>query len=253
VGHLLGFNAVEAALETGRRTVERIWVEKGKARGRLERLKGLARRHGVRVEEVDRRRLEQIAGDLPRSAHQGVVASVAEIPYATTEDVLAGCGERAIVLVADGIEDPRNLGALVRTAAGAGVRGVFIPDRRAAGLTATAARAAAGAAERVPIARAGNVAALIGTLQEADFWVIGLDAGSDRPWDRIDYPRRLALVVGGEGQGLRRLVRERCDEVVSIPLEMGVESLNVSVAAGICLYEAVRQGRARDGGGTPGG
>jgi len=249
MNHLLGFNAVEAALESGRRTVDRVWVEKGKARGRLERLKALARRHGVRVEEVDRHRLEQIAGDQPRSAHQGVIASVAQIPYAGVEEVLAGCGERAILLVADGIEDPRNLGAVVRTAAGAGVLGVFIPERRSAGLTATAARAAAGAADRVPIVRAGNIAALIGTLQEAGFWVIGLDAGSDRPWDRIDYPGRMALVVGGEGQGLRRLVRERCDEVISIPLERGVESLNVSVAAGICLYEAVRQGRARGGGG----
>ncbi len=243
--HLLGFNAVEAALESGRRAVDRIWVEKGKARGRLERLRALARRHGVTVEEVDRARLDRLAGGQPRSRHQGVIASVPALPYAGLDEVLAGCGDEAILLVADGVEDPRNLGALVRTAAGAGARSVLIPERRAAGLSATAARAAAGAADRVPIVRAGNIATLVGTLKEAGFWVIGLDAAGSRPWDAIEYPRRMALVVGSEGQGLRRLVRERCDEVVSIPLEAGVESLNVSVAAGICLYEAVRQSRAR--------
>jgi len=247
--YLLGFNAVEAALESGRRTVDRVWVERGKSRGRLDRLKSLARRHGVTVEEVDRARLLKLAGAQPHSRHQGVIASVAALPYAGLDEVLASCGEQAILLVADGVEDPRNLGALVRTAAGAGARGLLIPERRAAGLSATAARAAAGAADRLPIVRAGNIATLTGTLKDSGFWVIGLDAAGARAWDQVDYPRRMALVVGSEGRGLRRLVRERCDEVVSIPLQAGVESLNVSVAAGICLYEAVRQARLREGAG----
>ena len=241
---LLGFNAVESALESERREVQRVWVEKGRDRGRVARLRDLARRHGAIVEEVDRARLERLAAGQPRSAHQGVVASVAALPYADPDAILAGCGPEALVLVADGVEDPRNLGALVRTAAGAGAAGVFIPSRRAAGLSATAARAAAGALERTPVARVGNVSEFVKKLKQMDFWTVGLDAASSRPWDRTRYPRRVALVVGGEGEGLRRLVRESCDEVVSLPLAGGVESLNLSVAAGVVLYEVVRQRRA---------
>src|SRR6059036_3427606 len=145
---LLGFNAVEAALESDRRSVERIWIEKGRDRARVARLKTLARQHSVPVEEVDRVRLERLAGGQPRAAHQGVVASVAAMPYADPEDLLESCGPAAVLLVLDEVEDPRNLGALVRTAAGAGVDAVFIPERRSAGLSATAARASAGAVER---------------------------------------------------------------------------------------------------------
>jgi 23S rRNA (guanosine2251-2'-O)-methyltransferase len=245
---LLGFNAVEAALESERRSVERVWVEKGRDRARVARLKTLARRHAVPVEEVDRLRLERMAGGQPRSAHQGVVASVSAMPYAEPEDLLDSCGPEALLLVLDEVEDPRNLGALVRTAAGAGVAGVFIPERRSAGLSATVARASAGAVERVPLARVGNLAVFIQTLKDRGFWTVGLDAAADRPWDQTTYPPRMALIVGGEQHGLRRLVRESCDELVAIPLEKGLESLNVSVAAGICLYEALRQRRAR----TPG-
>jgi 23S rRNA (guanosine2251-2'-O)-methyltransferase len=163
--------------------------------------------------------------------------------YADPEAVLAACGEVATVVVADGVEDPRNLGALVRTAAGAGAAGVFIPERRAVGLSSTVARAAAGALERVPVARVGNVATFLERLKDAGFWTVGLDAAAARTWDDIRYAKRTALVVGGEGKGLRRLVRERCDEVVAIPLGAEVESLNLTVAAGICLFEVVRQRR----------
>jgi 23S rRNA (guanosine2251-2'-O)-methyltransferase len=243
---LLGFNAVEAALQSERRTVDRVWVERGRDRGRLSRLKDLARRHGVPVEEVDRTRLERLASaaGAPREArHQGVLASVAAMSYADPEAVLAACPSRATVVVADGVEDPRNLGALLRTAAGAGVSGVFIPERRAVGLSATVARAAAGALELVPVARVGNAATFLERLKEEGFWTVGLDAAAPRMWDDIRYAERTALVIGGEGEGLRRLVRERCDELVAIPLGAGVESLNLSVAAGICLFEVVRQRR----------
>lgn len=240
---LFGFNAVEAALQSERRSVERVWIEKGRERARVARLRAIARRHSVPVDEVDRLSIERLAGGQPRSAHQGVVASVAAMPYADPDDLIDSCGAAAMLMVLDEVEDPRNLGALVRTAAGAGVAGVFIPDRRSAGLSATVARAAAGAVERVPMARIGNVAAFIRSLREKGFWAIGLDAAAERPWDQVSYPPRMALVVGGEGQGLRRLVKESCDQLVAIPLENGLDSLNVSVAAGICLYEAVRQRR----------
>ncbi|MGH9866871.1 MAG: 23S rRNA (guanosine(2251)-2'-O)-methyltransferase RlmB [Candidatus Polarisedimenticolia bacterium] len=242
---LTGINAVEAALSQERRTVERVWVERGRDRARLTRIRELARRHGVPVEEVDRERLARLVGrDAGPARHQGVVASVSAVSYADPEDVLEGCGESAIVVVADGVEDPRNLGALVRTAAGAGVSAVFIPERRTSGLSATAARAAAGAVERVPVSRVGNVASFIKVLKEKGFWVIGLDADGDRTWDSVRYTGKTAFVIGGEGRGIRRLVREYCDVIVAIPLAPGTESLNLSVAAGICLFEVVRQRRA---------
>ncbi|HEY3175575.1 MAG TPA: 23S rRNA (guanosine(2251)-2'-O)-methyltransferase RlmB [Candidatus Polarisedimenticolia bacterium] len=250
---LLGFNAVEAALKSGRRTVERVWIEKGHDRGRVVQLKATARSHGVPVEEVDRVRIERLTGGQPRSAHQGVVASAAALPYADPEDLLDACGPEAVLMVLDGVEDPRNFGALLRTAAAVGVSAVFIPERHSAGLSATAARAAAGAAELIPVGRLGNVTAFLKLLKERGFWTVGLEASGALPWDRFEYPSRWALVVGGEGQGLRRLVRETCDQLVHIPLMGGLESLNVSVAAGICLYEAFRQsrvaGRGQEGGG----
>jgi len=251
--YLIGFNAVEAALSAERRTVERVWVERGRDRGRLNRLRELARKHHVPVEEVDRARLQRLVGgggvgrDPDQGRHQGVVASVAALEYASPEAVLERCGPDALVLAADGVEDPRNLGALVRTAAAAGAAGLFIPERRAVGLSATVARAAAGALESFPVARVGNMVAFLKVLKEEGFWVIGLDASGETAWDAAHVPARTALVVGGEGRGLRRLVRETCDQVASIPLAGGVESLNLTVAAGVFLYEMVR--RRRQGGG----
>lgn len=246
---LMGFNAIEAALTSERRTVERVWVEKGREgreRGRVGHLKTLARSHGVPVEEVDRVRLERMVGGQPRSAHQGVVASVAAMAYEDPDEVLDRCGPEAVLLVLDGVEDPRNLGAVVRTAAGAGVFAVFIPERHSAGLSATAARAAAGATEKIPLCRVGNLTNFLKSLKERGFWAIGLEAGQAVAWDTVQYPAKWVLVVGGEGQGIRRLVRETCDELVSIPLMSGLESLNVSVATGVCLYEAMRQRRVKD-------
>ena len=242
---LMGFNAIEALLESDSGRVHRVWMERGRRGGRPQRLKSLARRCSVPVQEIDRAGLERLAGGQPRSAHQGVVASVASVAYPDPEEVLEACGRQAVVLIADGVEDPRNLGALVRTAAGAGVSGVFIPRHRSAGFSSTVARVAAGAAERVPLARVGGMAAFLKSLKHKGFWVIGLHAGAPRSWDEMEYPEKVALVVGSEGRGLRPLVRETCDEIVSIPLAAGVDSLNVSVAAGICLYEVVRQRRSR--------
>jgi len=242
---IFGFNPVEAALKEGRRTIDRVWILKGRGSSRTVQLRSLAREHGVLVEEIDAQRLDRLAGGVPRSAHQGVVAAVSALPYAEPDEILDRCGPVARLLVAEGVEDPRNLGALIRTAAASGVTGLFIPRRGTAGLTGTVAKAAAGAAEVLPVARIGNVTSFINHLKEQQFWTIALDAHSDRAWDQTKYPDRVALVVGGEGSGLRRLARETCDETVSIPLSAGVESLNVSVAAGVCLYEALRQHRGR--------
>jgi 23S rRNA (guanosine2251-2'-O)-methyltransferase len=248
---------VEAALSAGRRTVERIWLERGTRdparRGRVAHLIDLARRHGVPFEEVDRPRFERMTGSQPHAAHQGVAARVAALPYAEAEELLESLGPKCLLLVVDGVEDPRNLGALIRTAAAAGVGGVFIPERRAAGVSATVARASAGTVERVPVCRVGNAVTIIKELKERGVWTMALDAEAPRAWDETSYPARTALVVGGEGKGLRRLVQETCDEAVRLPLAEGVESLNVAVAAGICLYEALRQRRAGSAGGEGAG
>jgi 23S rRNA (guanosine2251-2'-O)-methyltransferase len=246
---IFGFNPVEAALQSGRRTIDRIWILSGRSSSRAGHLKSLARERGVLVEEIDPGRMSRLAGGVPRSAHQGVVAAVSALPYADPAEVLAACGPVSRLLIAEGVEDPRNLGALIRTAAASGAAGLFIPRRGTPGLTGTVAKAAAGAAEILPVARIGNVTAFINLLKEQKFWTIGLDVHAGRPWDRTEYPDRVAIVVGGEGSGLRRLSRETCDETVSIPVLGGVESLNVSVAAGVCLYEALRQARGRKIGG----
>lgn len=242
---IFGFNPVEAALKEGRRTIDRIWIRQGQSSSRAGSLRSLARERGVLIEEIDAQRLNRLAGGVPRSAHQGVVAAVSALPYAEPDEILEKCGPVARLLVAEGVEDPRNLGALIRTAAAAGAAGLFIPRRGTSGLTGTVAKAAAGAAEVLPVARIGNVTSFINHLKEQQFWTIALDGHSDRAWDRTKYPDRVAIVVGGEGSGLRRLARETCDETVSIPVAAGVESLNVSVAAGVCLYECLRQHRGR--------
>jgi 23S rRNA (guanosine2251-2'-O)-methyltransferase len=152
-----------------------------------------------------------------------------------------------LFVVLDGVEDPRNLGAVVRAAAAAGAHGLFLPDRGAAGLTPVAVKASAGAAERLPVARVGNIVSLLKSLKGNNVWVIGLDGSGDAPWTSFDWTSPVALVLGGEGRGLRRLARETCDLVLSIPMAGGVESLNLSVAAGVVLFEAVRQRRAASG------
>jgi 23S rRNA (guanosine2251-2'-O)-methyltransferase len=183
--------------------------------------------------------------------HQGVVASVAAARYVSADELVeriaarVGTSEPPLALVLDGVEDPRNLGAIVRTAECAGVHGVFVPERRAAGLTETVAKAAAGALEYVPVARAGNLARLQEELKERGVWTVGAAAGAVMDYTEWDWTNPCAVFLGGEGEGLRRLLRERCDVLVSIPLRGRIESLNVSVAAGVILYEAVRQRTAR--------
>ncbi|MCL2884630.1 MAG: 23S rRNA (guanosine(2251)-2'-O)-methyltransferase RlmB, partial [Oscillospiraceae bacterium] len=211
---------------------------------------------GVPVKEADTRRLDAIAPH-----HQGVIAFAAAKAYATLEDILAAAaasGRPPLVVVCDGIEDPHNLGAILRTAEAAGAHGVIIPKRRAVGLTGAVAKASAGAVEYVPVARVTNLTDTLRALKGRGLWVYGLDAdgqalyGGNQPSnekhsDKIDFTGAIALVVGAEGHGLSRLVREACDAVVSLPMAGHIASLNASVACGVALYEAVRQRRGAHG------
>jgi 23S rRNA (guanosine2251-2'-O)-methyltransferase len=179
-----------------------------------------------------------MAGGIP---HQGLVAVVSAKPVVTLEKLLEGARTPALLVLLDGVEDPRNLGAILRTVDAAGADGVLLPDRHSAGLSETVSRASAGGIEHVQVARIGNVSQAIDELKARGVWVVGFDASGTERWDAVDYRRPIALVLGGEGRGIRRLVRERCDHLVSLPLFGHVGSLNVSVAAGIALYEVLRQ------------
>ena len=241
---LFGIHAVLEALRAGKRSVTRVLVATSRHDGRVRQVLDTAREAGVPVVRQPDRALDRLAGG---EAHQGVVALLAGAAYADPDELLESSGPASLFVVLDGVEDPRNLGAVARVAAAAGANGLFIPDRGAAGLTAIAVKASAGTAERLPVARVKNVVSLLKLLKEKNIWVVGLDSSGEAPWTSFDLTGPVALVLGGEGRGLRRLARETCDVVLSIPMAEGVESLNLSVAAGIGLFEAVRQRRARVG------
>lgn len=200
-----------------------------------------ARQRAVVVQTVDERRLRRLAGPVP---HQGVVALVAARPPATVDQILARARERGeppVVVVLDGVQDPLNLGAIIRTAEGAGAHGVIIPRRRAAGLTPAVARASAGAVEHLPVAQVTNLARCLDELKAAGLWVVGADPGAADLYHQVRLVPPLALVLGGEERGMSRLVRERCDQLVRLPMRGRVQSLNVSAAAAVLLYEVARQ------------
>jgi 23S rRNA (guanosine2251-2'-O)-methyltransferase len=242
---LYGVLPVIEALRAGSRRVERVTIAEGAHESRLHELFELARAVGVPVRRAPREELRRMAA--AGANHQGVVASVAAAAYANAEELIEKLAARVgtdappLVVVLDGVEDPRNLGAIIRTAECAGVDALFIPERRAAGLTETAAKSAAGALEYLAVARAQNVARLVEEFKERGIWTVGTDADANIDYTDWDWTQPCALLLGGEGSGLRRLVRERCDALVRIPLRGHIPSLNVSVAAGIVLYEAVRQ------------
>jgi 23S rRNA (guanosine2251-2'-O)-methyltransferase len=242
-----GVNPVRELLRAGADASE-LWVAEGAERGRLAEILRLAGEAGVRVKEAPRQRLDRLAGT---DRHQGVVAVVADYRYREPEDLLEAAkarGEPPLLVLLDGIEDPQNLGAIIRSAHALGAHGVVIPRDRAAGITAAAAKASAGAVEHCPVARVTNLAQAIGNLKESGVWAVGLAADGEGELASVDLCAPTALVEGGEGQGIRRLVRERCDHVVRIPMKGEVSSLNASTSAAICLYEAARQrGRASRG------
>jgi 23S rRNA (guanosine2251-2'-O)-methyltransferase len=218
--------------------VERIVVSRGQHGPGLRGIMEGARRRGIPVRQEERRQLDRLAGN---GTHQGVVAWTAALPYHDVADVLAAVARPALLLVLDGVQDPRNLGALLRTAAAAGVQGVFIPKRGAVGLTATVIKASAGLAGRVSVARVGNMARFLENLKERGIWVVGVEASGKPLWGAFDLTQPVALVLGGEGGGLRPLLRRKCDVHVALPMAAGIDSLNVSVAFGIACYEVLRQ------------
>jgi len=237
MNHLSGIHAVEEALVAGR-PISRILVARGQRGDRIQKIVDLARSRGVPVRFEERAQLDHAAGS---EHHQGVVAFAASRTAVEIEDLLADAGAKALLVLLDGIEDPHNLGAIVRTALAAGATGIVIPERRSAGLTDTVARVSAGALAHLPVARVKNLARALEQLKEANFWVIGLDEHAEKNYTVVDYKGRVAIVMGSEGTGLHELVRKRCDFLVSIPTSGPVGSLNVSVAAGIVLFEVVRQ------------
>src|SRR4029079_17111753 len=235
---ICGINPVLEALGAGTRHFDRLLVVKGLRNKRISDAISRAGHLGIPLRFEARETLDRMASGIP---HQGLIAVVSAKPVTTVDKVLEEARTPALVVVLDGVEDPRNLGAVRRTVAASGADGVLLPDRHSAGLSETVSRASAGGIEHVKVASIGNVVQAIEGLKKRGFWIVGFDASGTERWDAIDYRRPIALVLGGEGRGIRRLVREHCDHLVSIPLFGHVGSLNVSVAAGIALYEAVRQ------------
>ena len=242
---IYGVAPVLEALRARERPIEQITIADGAQHYRLRELLSEAREIGVPVRHAPRAELQRMAG--AGANHQGVVASIAAARYTDADDLIeslaarVGTSEPPLAVVLDGVEDPRNLGAILRTVECAGAHGVFIPERRAVGLTETVAKAAAGALERVHVARAQNLARLVEELKIRGIWTVGTSADATLDYTEWDWTVPCALLFGGEGAGLHRLVRERCDALVRIPVRGHITSLNVSVAAGVVLYEALRQ------------
>ena len=240
---LTGIHAVREALEANR-PLDSLLIAKGAHGDRIEELVRLARKQGVPVRFEERVQVDRSAGT---REHQGVVAFVSASRSASFYDLLKprdAAGAPGLLVLLDGVEDPQNLGAIVRTSLAAGTQGVVIPERRAAGLTEAVARASAGALAHLPVARVTNLSRAMEEMKEAGYWLVGLDERAEKRHTEVDFQMPVGIVLGGEGKGLHALVRERCDFLVSIPTTGPVRALNVSVAAGIVLFEAVRQRNA---------
>ena len=238
-----GRNPVLEALRAGR-PINKVLLAQGVGRpAAVTEILRLAKEARVIVERVDRRAVDRLS---PGGRSQGVVALAAVKGYVDLERLLGIAGERGeppLLVALDHIEDPHNLGAIIRTADAAGVHGVIIPQRRAAALTASVARASAGAVEYVPVARLGNLSNALARLAKDNVWTVGIDPGGQRDYTEVDYRQPTAIVIGAEGKGISRLVKERCDLLASIPMRGRVASLNASVAAALVMYEAARQRR----------
>lgn len=242
---ITGIHGVREALEAGS-AFDRVLIAKGRQDRRVEDIVQLARGRGIAVRFEDRSQLDRLANT---KDHQGVVGIVAARAAATLEDIIEAAsqskGQQALIVLLDGVEDPHNLGAVVRTALAAGAHGVIIPERRAAGLTDTVSRASAGALAHLPVAKVTNLVRSMEELKKAGYWLVGLDESGEKSYTEVDYTSPTGIVMGSEGQGLHELTRKRCDFVVSLPTTGPVRSLNVSVATGVVLFEAIRQRHAR--------
>ncbi|MCM8900405.1 23S rRNA (guanosine(2251)-2'-O)-methyltransferase RlmB [Caldicoprobacter algeriensis] len=234
-----GRNPVMEALRAGK-TIEKILVAKGSREGAVRDILKIARERGIVVQEVNRKRLDSMS---QTGAHQGIIALAVPYTYASVDDILERArqaNELPFVVVLDCIEDPHNFGAILRTAECCGVHGIIIPKRKAVGITPTVVKASAGAVEYIPVARVTNVASTLEYLKEQGLWVVGAEAEAT-PYNLQDMKGPIAMVIGNEGKGLRRLVKEKCDYLVGIPMKGKINSLNASVAAAILMYEVLRQ------------
>ncbi len=237
---LIGRNAVIEALRS-ERGINKILLAEGDRAGSVKEILSLARERGIVVQSVNRSKLEALAGGM---RHQGVLAYVSPVAYAELEDILKRAAEKEeppFLLLLDELEDPHNLGALLRTADAAGVHGVLIPKRRSVPLNATVAKTSAGAVEYVPVARIGNISQTLRELKQKGMWVVGADMGGEQTYYEADLTGPLVLVIGSEGHGMSRLTREQCDFVVRMPMAGRINSLNASVAGSILMYEVMRQ------------
>lgn len=239
---LFGFHAVGVRLKTAPASIIEVYFDASRRDQRMRQFLDRAREAGVRLIEADGLRIAKLAGS---HGHQGVAARVQAVEQATSLDdlldQLEASGEPALLLVLDGVTDPHNLGACLRVADGAGAHAVIAPKDHAVGINATVAKVASGAAETMPYFMVTNLARTLGELKERNIWVIGTSGDADKTIYQVEMKGPTALVLGAEGPGMRQLTRKTCDELVSIPMKGGVESLNVSVASGVCLYEALRQ------------
>ncbi len=241
---LFGFHAVGVRLKTAPASIIEVYFDASRRDQRMRQFLDRAREAGVRLIEADALRIAKLAGS---HGHQGVAARVQAVEQATSLDdlldQLEASGEPALLLVLDGVTDPHNLGACLRVADGAGAHAVIAPKDHAVGINATVAKVASGAAETMPYFMVTNLARTLGELKERNIWVIGTSGDAPGTVYEVDLKGPVALVLGAEGPGMRQLTRKTCDELVSIPMKGAVESLNVSVASGVCLYEALRQRR----------
>ncbi|MBS4201525.1 23S rRNA (guanosine(2251)-2'-O)-methyltransferase RlmB [Bacillus sp. FJAT-49732] len=236
---IAGKNPVIEALKSDR-DINKIWIAEGSQKGQMQVIVKLAKERNVLVQYVPKQKIEQNT----KENHQGVIAQVAAYQYAEIDDLFANAskkGEDPFFLILDELEDPHNLGSILRTADAAGVHGIIIPKRRAVGLTATVAKLSTGAIEYIPVARVTNIARTIDELKERGIWVYGTDAKGSQDYRRMDAKMPLAIVIGSEGKGIGRLIREKCDFLIHLPMSGHVTSLNASVAAALLMYEVHRK------------
>ena len=235
---ICGVHAVYEALASHAQPIERIHIARAGLSGKVKEILDLARQHGVPVRKEERAVLDRM---VPSGVHQGIIAISSEVPYADFEVLFKK--EKTLIVVLDGVEDPHNLGAVIRTAESCGASGIVVPERHSAPLTSAVIKGSAGAIAHLPVVRVKNLVAAIDELKHRNVWVVGVDTAATRDWTGFDYTGSVALVLGGEHKGLRRLVREHCDVLVHLPMLGKVASLNISVAAAVVLYEVVRQRR----------
>jgi 23S rRNA (guanosine2251-2'-O)-methyltransferase len=237
--YIIGKNPVIEALKS-ERDINKIWIAEGSNRGQMNLITSLAKEGNVLVQFVPKKKIDQMV----EGNHQGVVAQVAAYEYAEVDDILAAAEKRneaPFIILLDELEDPHNLGSILRTADAVGAHGVIIPKRRAVGLTATVAKASTGAIEYIPVARVTNLARTIDELKDRGVWIVGTDAKGKEDYRNVDGKMSIGLVIGSEGRGMGRLVKEKCDFLLHLPMQGKVTSLNASVAASLLMYEVYRK------------